>query len=176
MCSNTSTTWANHVQLICQKYGLPPPLSLLQTPAWTKSQWDTLVKTKITVWHERNLRRMSEENSKMRFLNVQLSGLSGRPHPALQNIQTTQDSKKLRLHLKFLTCDLITDTVQCDTNNSTSALACTLCSASITDSTVHTLVTCRALTEVRNRLFPEFMNTVSHVQPMSGILMFPHLS
>ena len=108
----------------------------------------------------------------MRFLNVQLSGLSGRPHPALQNIQTTQDSKKLRLHLKFLTCDLITDTVQCDTNNTTSALACTLCSASITDSTVHTLVTCRALTEVRNRLFPEFMNTVSHVQPMSGILSY----
>ena len=101
----------------------------------------------------------------MRFLNVQLSGLSGRPHPALQNIQTTQDCKKLRLHLKFLTCDLITDT-----DKSTPILACTLCSASITDSTEHVLVTCRALSEVRRRLFPELMNTVLQVQPMSGIL------
>ena len=165
MCSSTSTTWANHVQIICQKYGLPPPLSLLQTPAWTKSQWDTLVNTAITSWHERNMRCLSQNNSKMRFLNVNLTGLSGRPHPALKNIETTQDCKKLRLYLKFLTCDLITDT-----DSSTSSLACSLCTAVITDSTEHVLVSCRKLSEVRNRLFPELMNKVSQVQPMSGIL------
>ena len=40
----------------------------------------------------------------MKYLNVQLSGLTGAPHPALRNISTTQDVKKLRHHLKFLTC------------------------------------------------------------------------
>ena len=166
MCSSNSTTWANHVQLICQKYGLPPPLALLQTPAWSKSKWDALVKTRITTWHERYLRGLSQNNSKMKYLNVQLSGLTGRPHPVLQNIQTTQDCKKLRLHLKFLTCDLITDT-----DSSTSSLACILCnSASIPDSTEHVLMSCHTLSEVRSRMLPELMNTVYQVQPMSEIL------
>ena len=49
MCRDNSTTWANHLQILCLKYDLPPPLALLQTPAWPKSQWDTLVKTKVTI-------------------------------------------------------------------------------------------------------------------------------
>ena len=102
----------------------------------------------------------------MKYLNVQLSGLTGRPHPVLQNIQTTQDCKKLRLHLKFLTCDLITDP-----DSSTSSLACILCnSASIPDSTEHVLMSCHTLSEVRSRMLPELMNTVYQVQPMSEIL------
>ena len=43
----------------------------------------------------------------MTYLNVQLHGLSGRPHPALQHVYNTQDVKKLRLHLKFLTGDYL---------------------------------------------------------------------
>ena len=30
MCDSNSSTWSNHVQLLCQQYGLPPPLSLLE--------------------------------------------------------------------------------------------------------------------------------------------------
>ena len=168
MCSNSSTTWANHIQLLSIKYGLPPPLSLLQTPAWPKIQWDTLVKTRITTWHEQRLRSMSENNSKMAFLNVQLYGLTGRAHPALQNILTTQDAKKLRLHLKFLTCDLITNE-RLSRDNPTISPACPLCNDSL-DSTTHVLTSCQALSEVRARIFPELMNTVAQVQPMSGIL------
>ena len=111
------------------------------------------------------MRCLTQNNLKMRFLNVNLNGLSGRPHPALKNIQTTQDCKKLRLYLKFLTCDLIIDT-----DSSTFSLACSLCTAVITDSTEHVLVSCQKLSEVRNRLFPELMNKLSQVQPMSGIL------
>ena len=44
----------------------------------------------------------------MRFLNVQAIGLTGCPHIALHNILTTQDVVKLRAHLKFLCCDLLT--------------------------------------------------------------------
>ena len=53
MCSSNSTTWSNHVQLLCLKYGLPSPLTLLQNhSAMPKPAWNTIVKTKITVWHE----------------------------------------------------------------------------------------------------------------------------
>ena len=175
MCARNSTTWANHIQIICQKYDLPPPLSLMQVPAWSKQDWDTLVKTKITNWHERHLRGQASTNSKMIYLNVQLNGLSGRPHPALQHISTTQDSKKLRLHLKFLTCDYITNDRLSLTQPSISPI-CSLCTSP--DSIEHALVSCISTSGVRSRLFPELMNTVSKVQPTSGILAYnitPHL-
>ena len=164
MCNSNSTTWANHVQLICIKYSLPPPLSLLQTPAWPKEEWNTLVKTRVTAWHERNLRSLAINNSKMKFLNVQLYGLSGLLHPALQYIQDTRDCKKLRSHLKFLTCDIAPHTPV--------TTACSLCNSYSTDSVEHILMSCRALSEVRNRIFPELINTVSQVQPVSGILSY----
>ena len=94
MCQTNSTTWSNHLRLICQQYQLPCPLQLLQSPAWSKEQWTSYVKTKITIWHENNLRSASRTNSKMLYLNTDLLGLSGRPHPALLNISCTQDVKK----------------------------------------------------------------------------------
>ena len=80
MCSSTSTTWSNHIQLLCQKYGLPSPLFLLENvPAWPKEKWKCLVKTRVTVFFEDKLRLDAARNSKMNYLNVQLSGLNGRP-------------------------------------------------------------------------------------------------
>ena len=119
-------------------------------------------------WHERKLRRLSLSNSKITYLNVQLYGLSGRPHPALQNISTTQDVKKLRLHLKFLTCDIYTNDRKSIDQPSISP-ACDLCD-SPTDSIEHALVSCKATAEVRSRLFPELMNAVAQVHPISQIL------
>ena len=42
----------------------------------------------------------------MSYLNVDLQGLSGRPHPALMHTLNLQEIEKARAHLKFLTCDL----------------------------------------------------------------------
>ena len=167
-CDSNSTTWANHIKIICQKYDLPSPLYLLQEPAWPKQVWNSWVKTKIITWHEKSLRNKAKNNSKMKYLNVQLHGLSGRPHPALLRILSTQDSKKLRLHLKFLTSDYITNEQLSLTKPNTSS-ACSLCTTT-SDSTEHVLVACQATSHVRSRLFPELMNTVFQVQPNSRIL------
>ena len=105
----------------------------------------------------------------MKYL-VQLHSLSGRPHPALLRIFSTQDSKKLFLYLKFLTCDHITNEKLSLTQPSTSP-ACSLCGTT-PDSTEHVLVACQATSDVRSRLFPELMNTVFKVQPNSGILAY----
>ena len=84
MCNNNSTTWSNHIKLLSQKYSLPSPLYLLENvPPWPKEEWKCLVKTRVMVYYERKLRKESLSNSKMTNLNVQLSGHSGHPHPAL---------------------------------------------------------------------------------------------
>ena len=96
MCENTSTTWSNHIQILYQMYVLPSPLYLLENQlAWPKEKWSCLVKTRVIAFHEEKLRLEAETNSKMTFLNVRLTGLSGRPHKAIQDINTTQDARKL---------------------------------------------------------------------------------
>ena len=70
--------------------------------------------------------------------------------------------------LKFLTCDILTNERKSIDQPSVSP-ACDLCDAP-TDSIEHVLVSCGATSDVRNRLFPELMNVVAQVQPMSQIL------
>ena len=169
MCSSNSTTWSNHLQLLCMKYSLPSPLSLLQSAPWSKESWTCLVRTKVTIWYENDLRRQSQRNSKMNYLNVQLSGLSGAPHPALRDINTTQDVKKLRLHLKFLTCDFLTNE-RLSLDQPSLSPACRLCQAPV-DSIEHVLAVCRATNDVRSRLLPDLLNTVANVQPTCSLLL-----
>ena len=168
MCMTNSTTWSNHLRLLCLKYGLPSPLSLLQTHPWPKKSWKCLIKTKITQWYEADLRNQALNNSKMRYHNVKLSGLSGTPHPAIMNINTKQDVKRLRYHIKFLTCDYLTNE-RLSMDQPHLNPACVLCGAPL-DSLEHVLVACRATQECRSRLLPELLNTVAAVQPMCAIL------
>ena len=170
MCNRSSTTWSNHVQLLCLRYGLPPPLTLLNNncPVITKEEWSNLVKTRVTVWHEKELRGAAINNKKMKYLNVQLCGLAGHPHPILLNILNTQDAKKLRSHLKFLTCDILCNELLASNQPSLSP-ACQLCLCSV-DNIEHIMVTCRALSEVRDRLYPELLNTVVQIHPTNDIL------
>ena len=171
MCTSSSTTWSNHLQLLCQKYSLPSPLSLLQTGSpWSKESWNSLVKTRVTIWYEKELRRLSLSNSKMQYLNVQLAGLSGAPHPCLHNIITTQDVKRLRLHLKFLSGDFLTNE-RLNLDQPNISPACKLCHAPV-ESSAHVLVVCRATQEVRSRLMPDLMNTVAQVQPTCELLQY----
>ena len=170
MCKSSSTTLSNHIQLLCQKYDLPSPLSLLQTsPPWPKEHWNCLVRTRVTIWHETDLRRKALSNSKMKYLNVQLCGLSGALHPSMRNINTTQDAKKQRLHLKFLTSDFLTNERKSLDQPNLSPV-CVLCNDPV-ESIEHVMMVCRATKEVRDRLLPDLLNTVLMVQPASAILL-----
>ena len=83
-------------------------------------------------------------------------------------ILTTQDAKKLRLHLKFLTGDFMSNE-RLSLDKPTISSACSLFNAPL-DFTSHILVSCRSTADVRSRLWPELMNMVAAVQPMSKIL------
>ena len=172
MCESNSTTWSHHIKILSEKYDLPCPLLLLEEKITiNKESWKLLVKTNITAFHERRLREASESNSKMQYLNVKLLGLAGRPHPALQHILTTQDVRKLRVHLKFLVGDYY-HSQRLALDQPHLSPACKLCSAPV-ESTEHVLGTCSATAECRDRILPELLNTVAAVQPSSHILLRP---
>ena len=61
--------------------------------------------TKITAFHEQELRQRANQNSKMKFLNVSTSGLRGKHHPVLSNVVTTSEVRSLRPVIKCLTGD-----------------------------------------------------------------------
>ena len=161
-------SWSAHLRNICIKYSLPDPLQLLSSGiVWKKTDWSILIKTKITVYHEKELRQLAQNNSKMEYLNVQVQGLSGLPHPALRNILTTRDVLRLRQHIKFLSGDYLTaDRLFRD--NGTSP-RCKLCPAPF-ETTQHVLTQSRATVDTHSRMLPELLNIVASVDPSCEIL------
>ena len=172
MCEQNSTTWANHIRILSERYGLPCPLLLMEKKTvCTKESWKLLIKTRITAFFEKSLREASQSNSKMQYLNVKLLGLSGRPHPALQGIFTTQDVIKLRIHIKFLVGDYF-HAQRLALDQPHLSPACKLCSAPV-ETSEHVLVTCSATAECRRRILPDLLNAVAAIQPTSHILGSP---
>ena len=102
----------------------------------------------------------------MKYLNTELLGLSGRPHPILLNICNRMDVQKLRFHLKFLTCD-----VYFTGQNNLSR--CDLCGADVTCTSKHLLLDCKSLLDIKSRMYPELLNIVKDVQPSCKLLALP---
>ena len=50
----------------------------------------------------------AEKNLLMQHMNVNLSNLRGRNHPALSNVVSSKEGKKVRPYIKFLTGDYLT--------------------------------------------------------------------
>ena len=85
-----------------------------------------------------------------------------------QYISTTQAARKLRIHLKFLTNDFLTNE-RLSLDQPHLSPACVLCQAPL-DSTEHVLLLCRATSDIRSRLLPELLNAIAMVQPVCRIL------
>ena len=172
MTDDSSTTWTAHLRILSKKYAAPDPLPLLERNRtnMNKEYWKTLINTRITIYHEKQRRDLALSNSKMRFLNVQATGLTGCQHIALHNILTTQDVIKLRAHIKFLCCDLLTGEQLAAQHGGDAR--CRLCPCPM-ETTEHILTSCRPLHNVRERLLPELLNTVCSVAPTSQLLSNP---
>ena len=127
----------------------------------TKSAWRELTWTQITVHAERKWRQLAASNSKMQYLNVELLGLSGKPHPLLTAMNTTRDVMKLRTHLKFLTGDFLSYERLANDRKSNDP-HCRLCDTNCED-IKHILTECRGTSDIRERLFPELVNVVAAI-------------
>ena len=110
----------------------------------------------------------------MEFLNVQLSGLSGKPHPAITAVTTTRDVLKLRIYLKFLTGDYLSNS-RLAKDQGTNNPECRLCTSPCED-IKHILTECRATAEPRERLLPDLLNALHSISPDSKILDLPNLT
>ena len=166
MADEKSVTWSVHLRVISSMYGLPDPLQVIQDPPLNKLNWNELVMTRVTIYHEKKWRLKAENNSKMTHFNVRLLGLSGKPHPILCNIKDSRDIPKLRVQLKFLTGDVLSqERLFIDQGIDPKCLLC----PSACESYTHILSQCRATADVRDRLYPELVNTVQNVEPTCQI-------
>ena len=108
MSTDNSRTWSIFLRQLCSKYGLDDPLTCLKNDPPEKSAFKEHILTKITAFYENELRQISMSNSSMTYMNVSVTGLRGKHHPALSNLITCFDVQKSRPHLKMLCQDYLT--------------------------------------------------------------------
>ena len=89
-------------------YDMEDPLLCLQCDPPNKTSYKNYYKTKIIIFHEKELRLKSINNSSMFYLNVAMTGLNGRAHPAICDMLTGCDVDRARPHIKMLTGDYLT--------------------------------------------------------------------
>ena len=135
---------------ITQMYGLEDPLLCLEREAPTKSDYKDTVMSKITAFHEHELRMKAGENEYMKYLNV---NLSGKHHPCLSGIITTEEVRKMRPHVKLLTGDYLTYQKKYDQTNQGSPL-CRLCHLE-GESICHILIIYSAYKSKRKKLLAD---------------------
>ena len=96
----------------------------------------------------------------MKYLNVTLTGLGGRHHPALLNIITTIDVKKSRIHIKMLAGDYLTYVVR--SKHSFGGAHCHCCTSlsptppPLDEDLPHILASCAAYTDIRERFTTQY--------------------
>ena len=125
-----------------------------------------------TAYYESQLRSAAAKNQKLKYLNVQCTGLSGKPHPILSWARATQDIERLRISLKMVAGDyLCFAALHRDRGTDPQ---CRLCqslgtSPAPAEDLLHILQTCRATAETRTRILPGLLNTVGMLFPDCGI-------
>ena len=166
MTDNNSLSWSAHLRIISQLYSLPDPPALMEGSLWSKEKWKEHIKAVVISYHELSLRKKASRNYKLRFLNVQVSGLSGKPHPVLSWILTTQDVMRARIHIKMVSGDyLCHDHLAKDRGLDP---ACRLCQPVLPhpapkEDQIHLLTICKATADTRSRTIPTFLTAVEDI-------------
>ena len=177
MSDNSSVTWSAHLRMIFLLYRLPDPLMLLNSQPWPKARWKQHTIAAVTSHHERVLRLRAVSNIKLQYLNVQVTGLSGRPHPILSWIQTTHDVTIVRPHLRMLAGDYPCYSYLAHDRGVPPH--CRLCTTPTSpapqhppeeEEMTHILTRCRATRQTRQRLLPDLLNLVASYDPDHGLL------
>ena len=146
-CEN-SRTWSEFIKQLSEKYSLDEPSKCLMIDPPQKSHYKEAILTKVTAFYEAELRSEAAQNSCMDYLNVSVTGLRGRHHPALSCLFTTEQVKVSRSHLKMLCGDYLTYDKKA--SQSGGSPHCRACGDVNTKETVsHILTSCCAYNEIR---------------------------
>ena len=84
--ADNSRTWVINLRHLSKMYGLEDPLESLMKEPPSKYQYKELIMTKITSYHEKELRQEASTNEMMQYLNVSLIGLRGKIHPSIRGV------------------------------------------------------------------------------------------
>ena len=166
--AETSTTWAINLRHICKMYSLDDPSVWLKTNPQSKLAFKEMILSRITSFHEKELRQAAMVNSKMKYFNVSCQGLSGRHHPLLSNIVTAIEVKKLRLHIKFLIGDYLTFQTKFEHTKKGSPI-CKICQQE-NESISHIIATCKAYSVIRDKISTQFFEVCEGVPGFEMLL------
>ena len=148
----------------------------MDNPPWPKDRWSSYTKTLVTAHYEKAWREKAYKNYKLKYLNVQCTGLSGRPHPVLLWVQTTQDVAIVRPLIKMLCGDyLCFDYLSHDRGMDSH---CRLCSSQCTDTAPvenieHLLTKCIATRDTREKRLVTLLNTIAYPYSNNCLLSNP---
>ena len=156
---NNSRTWSQHVKNLAQMYGIAD-VDMKSTPP-PKTKYKSSILARITQFWETKLRKDAQNNSKMKYLNVNLIGLTGRCHPVLREITTTQQVSKMRLYLRMLCNDYYT--YEQKAKHQGGSPACRLCTSNEPESIEHILTICQNYSDVRERVITEMKNIIMDI-------------
>ena len=147
-------------------YRIEDPLKCLERPPPPKETYKKDILTKITAFHERELRQiaLSKTETSMKYLNVSLIGLGGRLHPAITGVSTTHEVRKMRPHIKMLSGNYLT--FEMKARQSGGSNHCRLCSNNIElgangpyiESLEHLIAQCIKFEDLRNRITTTITN------------------
>ena len=84
------------------------PLSCLSRHHPPKSSYKEYVTTKIVSFHERELRHSANNILSMKYFNVSLLSLRGKPQPSISDVYTSNEIQNMRPHIKLLSGDYLT--------------------------------------------------------------------
>ena len=100
--AENSRTWSQHLRFISKMYQMEDPLTLINTVPPTKMEYKEYILTKIAAFHERELRQQALKIKSLKYFNVSLQSLRGKPHVSICDVFTSKDVTNMRPHLNLM--------------------------------------------------------------------------
>ena len=168
-CSNGS--WIMQIRQLCIQYGLPSPLSLLQSPL-SKTKFRSLIRSHIINYWELKLRSDAMLLPSLQFFKPQFMSLC-KPHPLWSSCTSNPfEVNKAVVQARMLSGRYPTDQLTKHWNQKNKSGLCLLegCSGQSPGSLQHILLECPALCPTRQNLIGLLLKTASMYPMVANIL------
>ena len=157
-------------------YGIDDPLTCLLKDPPSKHSYKEYILTKITSFHERELRLSAEANSRMQYFNVTLGNLRARAHPAVSNMLTSEEVRQSRPIIKMLTGDFFTYELKSkQTGGSDHCRCCNKNDSNYIpnpETISHLLTICSAFQDIREKILQEMIHICERIQYLDTLYIF----
>ena len=149
-----STSWFSQIKVLCSRYHLPHPLTMLDSPL-TKDSAKSLFKSKIVDYWQEKLRQEASILPSLQYFKPQFMSLL-RPHP----LWTTSGSNSYEICKSIVQAKMLSGRYRTDKfvrHFSGSDGTCQLCTSNVPGSIEHLLFSCQSLTTTRDRLIQNLL-------------------